>query len=120
MEAIFREGGIEMAGNIYQCAMVVDEVELPGRCNVLRPGAILTDRNRARLADPAFEASVVERIPSGRIGVPLDSNVELRTKRSMSFQRSLPRAHRTSPSSRNLRSTPHFRSSSPRNPLILD
>jgi NAD(P)-dependent dehydrogenase (short-subunit alcohol dehydrogenase family) len=40
--------------------------------NVLRPGAILTDRNRARLADPAFEASVVERIPSGRIGVPTD------------------------------------------------
>ena len=40
--------------------------------NVLRPGAILTDRNRARLADPAFEASVVERIPSGRIGVPSD------------------------------------------------
>jgi NAD(P)-dependent dehydrogenase (short-subunit alcohol dehydrogenase family) len=40
--------------------------------NVLRPGAILTDRNRARLADPAFEASVVERIPFGRIGVPAD------------------------------------------------
>lgn len=40
--------------------------------NVLRPGAILTDRNRARLADAAFEASVVERIPSGRIGVPAD------------------------------------------------
>ena len=40
--------------------------------NVLRPGAILTDRNRARLADPTFEASVVERIPSGRIGVPAD------------------------------------------------
>ena len=40
--------------------------------NVLRPGAILTDRNRARLADATFEASVVERIPSGRIGVPAD------------------------------------------------
>lgn len=40
--------------------------------NVLRPGAILTDRNRARLTDATFEASVVERIPSGRIGVPAD------------------------------------------------
>ncbi|HEY0686675.1 MAG TPA: SDR family oxidoreductase [Steroidobacter sp.] len=40
--------------------------------NVLRPGAILTDRNRSRLADPAFEASVIERIPSARIGMPTD------------------------------------------------
>ncbi|MFC4314332.1 SDR family NAD(P)-dependent oxidoreductase [Steroidobacter flavus] len=40
--------------------------------NVLRPGAILTDRNRARLADPAFEARVLENIPTGRIGVPAD------------------------------------------------
>jgi NAD(P)-dependent dehydrogenase (short-subunit alcohol dehydrogenase family) len=40
--------------------------------NVLRPGAILTDRNSARLADPAFKARVLEHIPSGRIGVPDD------------------------------------------------
>jgi NAD(P)-dependent dehydrogenase (short-subunit alcohol dehydrogenase family) len=40
--------------------------------NVLRPGAILTDRNRTRLEDQAFAASVVERIPTGRIGAPRD------------------------------------------------
>jgi len=40
--------------------------------NVLRPGAILTDRNRTRLADPTFAASVIGRIPSGRIGLPED------------------------------------------------
>ena len=40
--------------------------------NVMRPGAILTDRNLARLADPDFKASVLQRIPAGRIGVPQD------------------------------------------------
>lgn len=40
--------------------------------NVLRPGAVLTDRNRTRLADAAFESLVVERIPTGRIGMPQD------------------------------------------------
>jgi len=40
--------------------------------NVLRPGAILTDRNRARLEDKTFAASLLERIPSGRIGTPQD------------------------------------------------
>jgi NAD(P)-dependent dehydrogenase (short-subunit alcohol dehydrogenase family) len=40
--------------------------------NVIRPGAILTDRNRAILSDPAFENAVLERIPSGRIGQPSD------------------------------------------------
>jgi NAD(P)-dependent dehydrogenase (short-subunit alcohol dehydrogenase family) len=40
--------------------------------NVLRPGAILTDRNRARLAEPEFASTVLERIPTGRIGMPQD------------------------------------------------
>lgn len=40
--------------------------------NVIRPGAILTDRNRDILSDPAFEKAVLERIPSGRIGQPSD------------------------------------------------
>jgi glucose 1-dehydrogenase len=36
--------------------------------NTIKPGAIETDRNAARLADPAFRASVVARIPAGRLG----------------------------------------------------
>lgn len=40
--------------------------------NVIKPGAILTDRNRAVLADSAYEAAVLERIPLGRIGAPQD------------------------------------------------
>ncbi len=40
--------------------------------NVIKPGAILTDRNRAVLADPVYEAAVQERIPLGRIGAPRD------------------------------------------------
>lgn len=40
--------------------------------NVIKPGAILTDRNRAVLADPAYEAAVLERVPLGRIGAPRD------------------------------------------------
>lgn len=36
--------------------------------NVLAPGAIETDRNTAVLADPAYKARVLERIPTGRIG----------------------------------------------------
>ena len=41
-------------------------------CNVIKPGAILTDRNRAVLADPAYQAAVLERIPLRRIGAPQD------------------------------------------------
>ncbi|MGO4816346.1 SDR family oxidoreductase, partial [Cupriavidus sp. 2MCAB6] len=33
---------------------------------------ILTDRNRAVLADPVYEAAVLERVPLGRIGAPRD------------------------------------------------
>jgi NAD(P)-dependent dehydrogenase (short-subunit alcohol dehydrogenase family) len=41
-------------------------------CNVIKPGAILTDRNRAVLADPAYQAAVLERIPLRRLGAPQD------------------------------------------------
>jgi NAD(P)-dependent dehydrogenase (short-subunit alcohol dehydrogenase family) len=41
-------------------------------CNVIKPGAILTDRNRAVLADPAYGAAVLERIPLRRLGAPQD------------------------------------------------
>jgi NAD(P)-dependent dehydrogenase (short-subunit alcohol dehydrogenase family) len=41
-------------------------------CNVIKPGAILTDRNRAVLADPAYAAAVLERIPLRRLGAPQD------------------------------------------------
>lgn len=40
--------------------------------NVIKPGAILTDRNRAVLADAGYAAAVQERIPLGRIGAPPD------------------------------------------------
>ncbi|SEF42716.1 SDR family NAD(P)-dependent oxidoreductase [Bosea lathyri] len=40
--------------------------------NVIKPGAILTDRNRTVLADRSYEAAVLERIPLGRIGEPQD------------------------------------------------
>ncbi|MBX3737977.1 MAG: SDR family oxidoreductase [Candidatus Didemnitutus sp.] len=40
--------------------------------NTLAPGTIHTDRNAARLADPAFAAKVVAGIPAGRIGTPRD------------------------------------------------
>jgi NAD(P)-dependent dehydrogenase (short-subunit alcohol dehydrogenase family) len=37
-------------------------------CNVIQPGAILTDRNRAVLAQPGREEQVLARIPLGRLG----------------------------------------------------
>ena len=40
--------------------------------NVIMPGAILTDRNRAALAQPGRERQVLARIPLGRIGNPED------------------------------------------------
>lgn len=40
--------------------------------NVLRPGAIATDRNRDALADPAYREAVMARIPLARIGAPAD------------------------------------------------
>ncbi|MBL8231950.1 MAG: glucose 1-dehydrogenase [Bryobacterales bacterium] len=38
------------------------------RVNSLSPGAILTDMNRQILADDAYRAKVMERIPLGRVG----------------------------------------------------
>lgn len=40
--------------------------------NVIQPGAIRTDRNRAILAQPGREELVLSRIPLGRIGSPED------------------------------------------------
>lgn len=40
--------------------------------NVIMPGAILTDRNRAVLAEPGREKQVLARIPVGRLGKPED------------------------------------------------
>ena len=37
-------------------------------CNIIQPGAILTDRNRAVLAQPGREQQVLARIPLGRLG----------------------------------------------------
>ncbi|SEL83242.1 NAD(P)-dependent dehydrogenase, short-chain alcohol dehydrogenase family [Bosea lupini] len=37
-------------------------------CNIIRPGAILTDRNRAVLGQPGREEQVLARIPLGRLG----------------------------------------------------
>lgn len=41
-------------------------------CNIIKPGAILTDRNRAVLTDPAYESAVLERIPLRRLGAARD------------------------------------------------
>lgn len=40
--------------------------------NVVRPGAIETDRNRDVLADPAYRQAVLDRIPLGRLGRAAD------------------------------------------------
>lgn len=40
--------------------------------NMIKPGAILTDRNRAVLAQPGRQEQVLARIPLGRIGSPQD------------------------------------------------
>ena len=40
--------------------------------NIVKPGAILTDRNRAVLAQPGREEQVLGRIPLGRLGKPDD------------------------------------------------
>lgn len=37
-------------------------------CNIIQPGAILTDRNRAVLAQPGRAEQVLARIPLGRLG----------------------------------------------------
>lgn len=40
--------------------------------NIVKPGAIVTDRNRAVLAQPGREKQVLARIPLGRLGKPED------------------------------------------------
>lgn len=40
--------------------------------NIVRPGAILTNRNCAVLADPSYERVVIARIPAGRLGAAAD------------------------------------------------
>jgi NAD(P)-dependent dehydrogenase (short-subunit alcohol dehydrogenase family) len=41
-------------------------------CNIIQPGAILTDRNREVLTDPAYESAVLARIPLARLGKASD------------------------------------------------
>lgn len=41
-------------------------------CNNLAPGVIATDRNADALADDAYNAAVLSRIPSGAFGAPAD------------------------------------------------
>ena len=48
--------------------MALEWAPLGIRVNSLSPGAILTDINRAVLADDAYKQRVLERIPLGRIG----------------------------------------------------
>ena len=64
------------ATKVAQTSMILNlarTLREPGiTCNVIKPGAILTDRNRAVLADPANEAAVLERIPLRRLGAPQD------------------------------------------------
>ena len=40
--------------------------------NIVKPGAILTDRNRSVLAQPGRGQQVLARIPLGRLGRPED------------------------------------------------
>ena len=40
--------------------------------NCVAPGAILTDETRDRLADPAYRAKVLAKIPAGQVGEPDD------------------------------------------------
>ena len=41
-------------------------------CNIVQPGAILTDRNRAVILRPGVEEQVLARIPLGRLGEAAD------------------------------------------------
>jgi glucose 1-dehydrogenase len=53
-------------------ALASELAELGIQVNSVSPGAILTDINRERLADPAHLARVLATIPSRRIGAPED------------------------------------------------
>jgi glucose 1-dehydrogenase len=58
------KGGMKL---MTRC-MALEWAPLGIRVNSLSPGAILTDINRAVLADDAYKQRVLERIPLGRIG----------------------------------------------------
>lgn len=58
------KGGLKL---MTRC-MALEWAPLGVRVNSLSPGAILTDINRAVLADDAYKQKVLERIPLGRIG----------------------------------------------------
>jgi glucose 1-dehydrogenase len=49
-------------------ALALELAECGIQVNTVSPGAILTDENRGRLADPAYRSMVLETIPSKRIG----------------------------------------------------
>jgi len=72
-----------MAGNsVYNIAkaglvmltksLALELAEHGVQVNCISPGAIHTDENHERLADPAYRARVLTRIPSRRIGEPRD------------------------------------------------
>lgn len=58
------KGGMKL---MTRC-MALEWAPLGIRVNSLSPGAILTDINRAVLADEAYKQKVLEKIPLGRIG----------------------------------------------------
>lgn len=58
------KGGMKL---MTRC-MALEWAPMGIRVNSLSPGAILTDINRAVLADDAYKQRVLERIPLGRIG----------------------------------------------------
>lgn len=58
------KGGMKL---MTRC-MALEWASLGIRVNSLSPGAILTDINRAVLADEAYRQKVLEKIPLGRIG----------------------------------------------------
>jgi glucose 1-dehydrogenase len=58
------KGGMKL---MTRC-MALEWAPLGIRVNSLSPGAILTDINRAVLADEAYKRKVLEKIPLGRIG----------------------------------------------------
>lgn len=53
-------------------ALAAELAEMGIQVNSVAPGAILTDINRERLADPDHLARVLDKIPSRRIGAPED------------------------------------------------
>ena len=64
------------ATKVAQTNMILNlarTTQVPGvTFNIVKPGAILTDRNRAVLAQPGREEQVLARIPLGRLGKPGD------------------------------------------------